>query len=140
MDRAHRSGPAPTWDDVLASVATGGQRLVLETSDGRRAVLLAESELVHLEQMAARQVVDRESDGACPLTAREAEVLALVATGLSGSEVAGRLGLAPNTVAQHLAAVRRAFGVGSTAAAVAAARATRAIPVDHDPAPGNGLG
>lgn len=71
--------------------------------------------------------------GACPhcghagpapleLTAREREVLGLVADGLSGRDIGKRLGLASNTVAQHLASVRRKYGVHTSRAAVDIAR------------------
>lgn len=52
------------------------------------------------------------------LTAREAECLGLVAEGRTGASVAELLGLAPNTVAQHLVAVRRKYGVRTTEQAV----------------------
>jgi DNA-binding CsgD family transcriptional regulator len=53
------------------------------------------------------------------LTPREREVLALVAEGLSNTEIAGRLWLAPSTVAKHLEQAYRKLGVRSRTAAVA---------------------
>lgn len=55
------------------------------------------------------------------LGAREAEVLGLVAEGLTDSEVASRLYLSPRTVGQHLRSVYRKLGVRSRAAATRAA-------------------
>lgn len=55
------------------------------------------------------------------LSAREAEVLGLVAEGLTDSEVASRLYLSPRTVGQHLRSVYRKLGVRSRAAATRAA-------------------
>jgi len=107
----------PSWPDLLQSVASGQQRLVLETSDGGRVVLVAESEFDGL--VAASNTGARRSP---VLTGREREVLELVAEGLTGAVIAERLGVATNTVAQHLIAVRRKFGVRSSAAAVLAAR------------------
>lgn len=125
---ARRQPEGLLWPDLLESVASGHQRLVLEASSGRRAVLLSESELVVLEQ-AARTVNPRTL-----LTAREQEVLRLVADGLTGTAVAEQLGLATNTVAQHLTAVRRKLGVHNSADAIAAARATGQLAdVQDDP-------
>lgn len=55
------------------------------------------------------------------LTGREAEVLALVASGLSDREIAERLVLSPHTVHRHVANVRTKLGLPTRAAAVAAA-------------------
>ena len=45
------------------------------------------------------------------LTARQAEVLGLLASGLSNKEIAGQLYLSPATVERHLATVYRKLGV-----------------------------
>ena len=45
------------------------------------------------------------------LTSRQAEVLALVATGCTNAEIAARLGLSRQTVRDHLAGVYAALGV-----------------------------
>lgn len=55
------------------------------------------------------------------LTSREAEILALVANGLSDREIAERLVLSPHTVHRHVANVRTKLGLPTRAAAVAAA-------------------
>ncbi len=55
------------------------------------------------------------------LSAREAEVLGLVAEGLTDQEVAQRLYLSPRTVGRHLSSVYRKLGVKSRTAAVRAA-------------------
>lgn len=111
--------PPEWWGSVLRSVAVGDRRVVVEDAAGNRFVLLAEDRFRALED-AHRQVPVRPS---VSLTARESEVLQLVGQGCPGSVVAERLGLAANTVAQHLAAVRRKYGVNSSAAACLAARA-----------------
>ncbi|MBS1677369.1 MAG: alpha/beta fold hydrolase [Actinobacteria bacterium] len=55
------------------------------------------------------------------LTRREAEVLGLIANGLSDREIADRLVLSPHTVHRHVANVRTKLGLPTRAAAVAAA-------------------
>jgi DNA-binding NarL/FixJ family response regulator len=62
------------------------------------------------------------------LTPRESEVLVLIDEGLSGAQIASRLGLSANTIAQHLVNVRRKYGVRSSAAAAAAARQAGDLP------------
>jgi DNA-binding CsgD family transcriptional regulator len=54
-----------------------------------------------------------------PLTPREAEVLQLVAEGLSDAEIAGRLIVSPHTVHRHVANIRTKLGQPSRAAAAA---------------------
>jgi two-component system response regulator DesR len=52
------------------------------------------------------------------LTAREREVLALIATGATNAEIADRLFLSPHTVKEHTSAVYRKLGVRNRAEAV----------------------
>lgn len=56
-----------------------------------------------------------------PLSAREREVLGLIALGLSDSEIADQLVVSPHTVHRHVANVRRKLRQPSRAAAVAEA-------------------
>jgi pimeloyl-ACP methyl ester carboxylesterase len=58
------------------------------------------------------------------LSAREHEVLALVAQGLSDRDIAERLVVSPHTVHRHVANIRTKLGSGSRAAAVAEAART----------------
>ena len=55
----------------------------------------------------ARHSSDRASSPAYPagLSAREAQVLRLVASGLGNREIADRLFLSPNTIANHIRAI-----------------------------------
>ncbi len=57
--------------------------------------------------------------GAGPLTGRELEVLALVATGRSNREIAGDLVISERTVARHVANIFAKLDVSSRAAATA---------------------
>lgn len=52
------------------------------------------------------------------LTLRERETLELLLAGLPTKEVAARLGLSPNTAAQHIKALYRRFGVRSRVALI----------------------
>jgi ATP/maltotriose-dependent transcriptional regulator MalT len=60
------------------------------------------------------------------LSAREFEVLALVASGHSNTDIARRLHLSQTTVKSHLAHIYPQLGVSSRTAAVAEAR-TRGV-------------
>jgi two-component system, NarL family, nitrate/nitrite response regulator NarL len=57
---------------------------------------------------------------AAALTAREAQILALLAEGMVNKEIAARLGISRHTVKTHLAALFHKLGVTTRAEAVAA--------------------
>jgi two-component system, NarL family, nitrate/nitrite response regulator NarL len=61
---------------------------------------------------------DAEDAPVEPLTAREREVLALVAEGLSNRAIASRLGISDHTVKFHLASIFGKLGVASRTLAV----------------------
>jgi two-component system, NarL family, nitrate/nitrite response regulator NarL len=63
----------------------------------------------------------RSAPGQLSLSARESEVLALIADGLSAPDIAGRLHLSPATVKGHLQSLYEKLGVSERAAAVAEA-------------------
>ncbi len=74
------------------------------------------------DRLGARPVVVQarpEAASTGPLTAREAEILALVAEGGSNREVANRLFISEKTVGRHLANIYLKLGVGSRTAAAA---------------------
>jgi DNA-binding NarL/FixJ family response regulator len=58
---------------------------------------------------------------AAPLSAREREVLALMAEGLANKQIAPRLGISEHTVKAHVAAVFAKLGAGTRAEAVVTA-------------------
>jgi two-component system, NarL family, nitrate/nitrite response regulator NarL len=70
----------------------------------------------------AREIAARGVDAQGPdLTSREAEVLRLIADGLSTPEIARRIHLSPPTVKGHLQSLYEKLGVSDRAAAVAEA-------------------
>ena len=69
------------------------------------------------------------------LSARQAEIAALVASGKSNREIAESLFLSPRTVETHIAAIFTKFGVRSRVELVSAFRATApAAPLESEPA------
>lgn len=121
---------------------------------GRSLGLLGDDEAAGAQLEAARRVFAdlgaapalRECHGPEPggrpagLTAREAEVLGLVAEGLSNPQIARRLVLSEKTVARHLSNIFGKLGVASRTAAAAYAfdhgiRATASSPRPPGPSP-----
>ena len=91
--------------DAIAAVARGGTALAPEVQAGL-----------------AQQVQERErTDRPPPLTAREREVLQLIAEGLSAPDIGKRIHLSPTTVKSHLHKLYEKLGVSDRAAAVAEA-------------------
>ncbi len=64
----------------------------------------------------ARRVADEDSRA---LSARERQILALLADGLGNKQIAARLGISTNTVKTHLEMLFEKLGVASRAEAVA---------------------
>ena len=105
---------------VRAALESGADALVLEESLGRTGALVVAVE----EVLLGRTYVDpaiAASPGPVteppPLTAREVEVLALVADGLSNREIGEQLHIAPTTARDHVQDILRRLGVKSRAAA-----------------------
>ena len=66
-----------------------------------------------------------ERQGASLLTARESEIVDLLAAGKTNAEIAELLWIAPGTVRKHLENVYEKLGVHSRTAAVAMVRSDR---------------
>lgn len=71
---------------------------------------------------AATTEAPEEPAGQTVLSPRELEVLHLVSTGMTSSEIAASLFVSPHTVKRHMANIREKLGVRSQAAAIAALR------------------
>jgi DNA-binding NarL/FixJ family response regulator len=91
---------------VLAAVQAGAVGYVLkdaDTEDLLRAIRTTARGDAPLDPRVARVLVaDRAASGGAPLSEREREVLALVASGLSYKQIARRLGIVEATVKTHL--------------------------------------
>ncbi|HET8630140.1 MAG TPA: LuxR C-terminal-related transcriptional regulator [Thermomicrobiales bacterium] len=105
---------AATGEREAADAALDEARAILGTLKARPA-------LVRAEALAARLAATAAPPAAFPagLTAREVEVLRLVAEGLTNAQVAERLFLSPRTVDQHLRGIYGKLGVSSRSAATA---------------------
>jgi pimeloyl-ACP methyl ester carboxylesterase/DNA-binding CsgD family transcriptional regulator len=110
-----------------------GRELASLLPNARFIALSGDSHLPHLDDQREvhralagflDDVAPVASNGDSPLTAREAEVLRLVAAGLSNREIASSLVLSEHTVHRHVANLLRKLAQSSRAAA--AAQATRA--------------
>ena len=110
-----------------------GRELASLLPDARFVALSGDSHLPHLDdqrevQRALAGFLDDAppvaANGDSPLTGREAEVLRLVAAGLSNREIASSLVLSEHTVHRHVANILSKLAQSSRAAA--AAQATRA--------------
>ncbi len=111
--------------DILGAVEAGASGYLLKDAPphellaGVRAAAAGESALAPAvaSRLMARMRAPRVS-----LSAREIEVLALVAQGASNGDIAGRLHITDATVKSHLVHVYSKLGVTSRTAAVSAAR------------------
>lgn len=108
---------------ALAGHADGALELVAE-EEGVAGCIAADvhgEDLVHaLELVAAGERLDRRAGtAATTLSAREAEVLALVAQGLSNLEITQKLFISPNTLKSHIRQAYRKIGASTRAQAVA---------------------
>lgn len=112
--------------------SAGWQRgLVLTTTDDPYSVRAAisagvRSYLVSAAPSAARPTGER-GDGVESLSAREIQVLQLVADGKSNKDIGDELGLSALTVKSHLARIARKLGTGDRAEMVATALRSGAI-------------
>jgi len=74
-----------------------------------------------MQTLLAAEIQLRHGDQAGLLTAREHDVLVLIADGLSSTEIGRRLHVAPSTVKGYIARIYARLGVGERAQAVAEA-------------------
>ncbi len=119
-ERAGAPFGAASARSLLASV-------LLELGDPTGAELEAAAAAAVFDELGATAEAERarrltsKPPTSSPITAREAEVLRLVAEGLSNAEIAQRLVLSEHTVHRHVANMLAKLGVSTRAAAVARA-------------------
>jgi DNA-binding CsgD family transcriptional regulator len=143
VDAVDRSGLAVCGPDCLhgrlarAGCPVAGREALVPTPCGRRSVLLSTITLrsgtrqviLHLLQPApgpeparAARAGGAASAGAARLTARQQQVLALLAEGRQARAIGRRLGIKEATVRNHIHAILAQLGCHSQLAAIARAR------------------
>ena len=136
--RGTRPAPAvlvlTTYDtdrDIVRAVEAGAAGYLLKDADPARitdAVIRAAAGETVLSPDLAQRVVARISRPQADLSAREVEILAAVARGLSNREIARSLVISEATVKTHLVHVFTKLDVDSRTAAVARARDEGLLP------------
>lgn len=109
-------------DLIRLAVRVAHDGLVRLTVGGTHLVCVTEEAFDRLTGRASALPDPRTASRPVHLSPREEQILRLVGNGLTAAEAAAVLGLAVNTVSQHLVSARRKYGVTSTRAAVEAAR------------------
>ena len=94
----------------------------LRSLGATRAVAIVARRLRELGERVPRGPRLKTDANPAGLTAREVEVLGLLAEGLRNAEIAERLVISPRTVDHHVSAILRKLEVGSRSKAVAAAQ------------------
>lgn len=121
-------------DQILAAIEAGASGYLLKAAPqaeivaGIRSVAAGQTALS--PQVAARLVERMRAPVADPvLTARETEVLSLVAGGQSNKQIATTLGIGESTVKTHLLKIFEKLGVGDRTRAVTLAMERGILPV-----------
>ena len=114
----------------LSNAVTRRRMAALLRADGEVALVGAaeDADLVVSERVVATAAPGAVAQGGA-LTARELEVLRLVARGLSNKEIAADLRITTHTVKYHLAAVLEKLGVRSRTEAVSLGVRTGLVPL-----------
>lgn len=111
--------------DIIEAIEAGAAGYLLKDAapdDITAAIHAAAAGQTALSPVVATRLLARMQRPHASLSARELEVLGLVAEGHTNTEIAQRLHLSETTVKSHLAHIYPKLGVGSRTAAVAAAR------------------
>jgi len=114
-----------TDGDILGAVEAGASGYLLKDTPPREliaAVRAAAAGESALAPAIASRLMERVRAPRISLSAREIEVLALVASGASNAEIAAALHITDATVKSHLVHVFSKLGVASRTSAVSAAR------------------
>jgi DNA-binding NarL/FixJ family response regulator len=99
---------------ALRGGARGFLHLGMQPSQITRALSLAsEGEIVFPRELSIALITQEQPPDLLALTARQREILGLVAQGMTNAEIARQLFLTVGTVKQHLRATYKMLGVGS---------------------------
>lgn len=107
---------------ALTAGATGYQLKDAEPADLRAAVRAVHEGHAPLDPRVAGVLLPEPASAGTGLSAREEEVLGLVATGLANKQVAAALGISERTVKAHLGSIFRQIGVADRTSAALWAR------------------
>jgi DNA-binding CsgD family transcriptional regulator len=131
------SGDAPDWNDLLSTLLTGNNTIHIVVVAASRApadgqsvpALMGQAPHTTLGETLALLMPPADEQESMPmpvyiepLTAREQEVLEVLAEGASNQEIAEALVIAPNTVKRHVQTILAKFGVRNRTQAVARAQ------------------
>jgi len=138
-DNAAASQPGPpvlvltTYDtdaDILAAIEAGAAGYMLKDAEPekiRAAVLAAASGETALAPEVAARLMGRIRDPQPALSAREVQLVELLATGMANKEIARALFISQATVKTHLVHIYAKLGVDNRTAAIAEAARRRII-------------
>ena len=110
-------------ENVYRALENGAKGYLLKdcsTEDLLAAIRKVHSGGTHVSERAAARLAERTMSGAS-LSARETEVLALIAAGKSNKEIAGLLFISEGTVKTHVLSIHEKLGVGDRTEAVVTA-------------------
>jgi two-component system NarL family response regulator len=110
-------------ENVYRALENGAKGYLLKdcsTEDLLAAIRKVHSGGTHVSERAAARLAERTMSGAA-LSAREIEVLALIAAGKSNKEIAGLLFISEGTVKTHVLSIHEKLGVGDRTEAVVTA-------------------
>ena len=124
-------------DDIVRGLRAGARGYLLKDT-GRNALLEAIRAAARGESLLPSEVIDKvvaHLQGPQPveremLSAREVQVLALLAQGSASKEIARRLGISERTVKAHITAIFNKLGASSRAEAVAIALRNGLLPAE----------
>jgi DNA-binding CsgD family transcriptional regulator len=111
------------------------RRILIRAAEGRKLVMMSTIAAVNADRSAVGVHLFRPTPDAEPepapeshLTARQHEVLELIADGAPAKTIAGRLGIAEVTVRNHIRAILLQLGCHSQLEALAEAKRRRLLP------------